>query len=132
MMPEEQTRESNSLREFITKLGFELKNGSNNFYQKYYSKCNKTLEIELKTDISKSIIHYQNIGITCDRDTTCDFHHEENKVVLECVNRLLDIGKNMDSNGFSLKTPNLEKPICTIKREKFYKKNHSKARKKEK
>ena len=96
MMTEEQTRErereSNSLREFITKLGFELKNGSNNVYQKHYSKCNKTLEIELKSDISKSIIHYQNIGIACDRETTCDFHYEENKVVLECVNRLLDIG----------------------------------------
>ena len=94
MMSEEQTREreSNSLREFITKLGFELKNGSNNIYQKHYSKCNKTLEIELKSDISKSIIHYQNIGITRGRATTCDFHQEENKVVLECVNRLLDIG----------------------------------------
>ena len=98
MMSEEQTRErerereSNSLREFITKLGFELKNGSNNVYQKYYSKCNKTLEIELKSDTSKSIIHYQNIGIICDRYTTCDFHQEENKVVLECVNRLLIAG----------------------------------------
>ena len=61
-------------------------------YQKHYSKCNKTLEIELKSDTSKSIIHYQNIGITCERATTCDFHQEENKVVLECVNRLLEIG----------------------------------------
>ena len=94
MMSKEQTREreSNSLREFITKLGFELKNGSNNFYQKHYSKCNKTLEIELKSDTSKSIIHYQNIGITRGRATTCDFHQEENKVVLECVNRLLNAG----------------------------------------
>lgn len=50
------------------------------------------MEIELKNDNSKSIIHYQNIGITCERDTTCNFHQEENKVVLECVNRLLDIG----------------------------------------
>lgn len=33
-----------------------------------------------------------------------------------------EIGKNMDSNGFSLKTPNSEKPIFTIKREKLYKK----------
>ena len=92
MMSEEQTRESNSLREFITKLGFELKNGSNNFYQKHYSKCNKTLEIELKSDISKSIIHYQNIGINCGRVTICDFHQEENTVGLECVNRLLIAG----------------------------------------
>ena len=61
-------------------------------YQKHYSKCNKTLEIELKSDTSKSIIHYQNIGITCERTTTCDFHQEENKVVLECVNRLLNTG----------------------------------------
>ncbi|MBQ7537239.1 MAG: hypothetical protein IJT14_03920 [Rickettsiales bacterium] len=50
------------------------------------------MDIELKTDTSKSIIHYQNIGIACDRDTTCDFHQEENKVVLECVNRLLNAG----------------------------------------
>ena len=50
------------------------------------------MEIELKNENSKSIIHYQNIGITFERDTTCNFHQEENKVVLECVNRLLDIG----------------------------------------
>ena len=88
----ERERESNSLREFLSKLGFELKNGSNNVYQKHYSKCNKTLEIELKSDTSKSIIHYQNIEITCNRETTCDFHQDENKVVLECVNRLLNAG----------------------------------------
>ena len=34
MMSEEQTRESNSLREFITKLGFELKNDKIEYYNK--------------------------------------------------------------------------------------------------
>ncbi len=59
-------------------------------YSKFYS--GYEIKINYNSDSpEKSEIDY-GTKILCNRKTTCNFHKEENFVVLECVNRLLEKG----------------------------------------
>jgi type I restriction enzyme M protein len=74
-------------------LGFKLKDGANRVYSKKYLNYNSyTIEI----DFEKESINYGNKIKVGDR-TTSNFKANENFVVLECVNRLLEIGYKPES-----------------------------------
>lgn len=73
----------------INALGFVLQDGEGEKYSKHYRDC------EIILDISNNKIIYPKT-LLCGRNTTCNFNHSENLVVLECVNRLLDAGYSAD------------------------------------
>jgi len=83
---------------YIEVLGFKVPNGHSSFYyEKKYTKLDDfriTITID-KDDYTRSVIDYGNPetnGIKLGRTTTTKFHQQETFVVLECINRLLDIG----------------------------------------
>ncbi len=57
-------------------------------YSKTYPVCKKTLTV----DMNSQRINYDKTGIVLGDTTTSNFSHEENFVVLECVDRLLEKG----------------------------------------
>ena len=75
----------------IKSLGFKISDSSNSKYTKYYTDGSNII-----VDFSKRVITYSN-NIRIDRRTICNFSKEENFVVLECVNRLLDLGYRGDN-----------------------------------
>lgn len=84
---------SSNVGEFLSVLNFKLKDGESNVYFKEFSK-HKDYIIEVKinhSQFSKSIINWGN-KIKVHRGTTSNFSQQENFVVLECINRLLEIG----------------------------------------
>ena len=73
---------------FLKALGFKVKNGTENTYNKIY-KDNYEIKIIIdNSNFKNSKIDYGD-KITADRKTTINFFNQENFVVLECVNRLL-------------------------------------------
>lgn len=71
----------------LNALGFNLKDGVVDIYQKEYKQHNYFIEI----DFSQEKICYGDL-INADNKTTQNFSQKENWVVLECVNRLLEKG----------------------------------------
>ena len=76
-----------NIRTLLELLGFS-QNG--NVYIKRYEDIGATL----KVDVASEHIFYKESGITVGRETTSNFSEPENFVVLECVDRLLDIEQN--------------------------------------
>lgn len=78
-----------NFRMVLDALGFST-NGSNKnlYYNDFGSGKNK---YEMKVDFAKEKLIYAE-GISSGRDTTKDFHQNENFVVFECVCRLLSLG----------------------------------------
>lgn len=73
-----------NLREVLTFLGFEEEN-------EVYTKRFETSDCEIKVDFKNKRIVYPEV-IDTGNNSTIDFLHAENFVVLECVCRLLDKG----------------------------------------
>jgi type I restriction enzyme M protein len=69
----------------LTVLGFSPENGKVNYYSKKYN------NYSINVDLQNEKIIYNN-PIEVKDDTTSNFSKDENFVVLECVNRLLDLG----------------------------------------
>jgi len=82
-----------NIKKYLICLGFILKEGTANTWHKRYPK-HDNYEIKVfwdDTSLKKSKIDYgDKIAVT--RGTTSNFSQKENQVVLECVNRLLEIG----------------------------------------
>lgn len=57
-----------------------------------YTKSYENIKSPLKVDIRNGHFHYNEIGITVGRETTCNFSDPENFVVFECIDRLLFMG----------------------------------------
>ena len=70
-------------------LNFKSKDGTKNSFHKFYGNYEIIIELN-ETEPKKSKINYGNT-IKIDRYTTSSFKDEENFVVLECVNRLLEM-----------------------------------------
>lgn len=82
--------EKNVVLNWITSLGFILKNGTTEeIYEKYYPAVSSK---PLVVNVSTETIEYENFGINADRITTFNFSQGENLVVLECIDRLLKKG----------------------------------------
>jgi len=84
-----------NISEFLSILGFSLKDGKENTYFKIY----KNYEIQIiinKSSFKNSKIVWGN-KITIENDSTSNFFNQENFVVLECVNRILDLGYSPES-----------------------------------
>ena len=78
-------------KKFVKIIGFLPKeNSSNIFTKKYFN------EYCIEIDFSKQIINYGS-KIKAESKTTQNFSQPENFVVLECVNRLLEIGYKPES-----------------------------------
>ena len=70
----------------LSALSFEDK-GSNVYEKKYSSDCT------IKVDLTNEKISYpEDKGLKVNDQTTCNFAHDENFVVFECVDRLLEKG----------------------------------------
>ncbi len=83
-----------NVKQLLELMKFQLSNPDKNIYVKKYENNNATILV----DLDKQEIIYPNDLIVNDR-TTSNFEHQENFVVLECVNRLLSKGylsKNME------------------------------------
>ena len=92
-------------------MGFSLKDGDTKtiYYKKYKNFDDYELKIELNEDNYKqSKIEY---GVASDRKTTQNLHQKETFVVIECFNRLLDL-------GYSPKEIILEKAYPSGKKDK--------------
>lgn len=79
--------------EFLSLLGFTLKDGEENTYIRIYSKA-KNYQIQViynDSDFSSSKIDYGG-KIEKGRGTTSNFSQQENFVILECITRLLEKG----------------------------------------
>ena len=85
------TIDENNIKNFLFKLGFEIKSGAINTYFKKYS--DYEIVIEIKSNFKHSSINYGD-KITIGRKTTSNFSQQENFVILECVNKLLEKGYN--------------------------------------
>lgn len=85
--------DSENINNFLETLGFKLRDGERNIYFKSYKK-HKDFEIQIK--INDSNFKFSEIiwgkGIKVERNTTSNFSQQENFVVLECVNKILDLG----------------------------------------
>lgn len=75
------------VKKFIKLLGFSPKNGAVAVFEKKYSNCDYSIEV----DFSNETICYGKL-IASDCKTTQNFSQDENWVVLECVDRLLEKG----------------------------------------
>lgn len=76
------------IKDLLGVLGFTSKNGENNIYIKVFSQhANFSIEV----DFNEQKINYGD-KIKLWDNTTTNFSHLENLVVLECVNRLLEQG----------------------------------------
>jgi type I restriction enzyme M protein len=81
----------NNIDYFLKAIGFKVKNGTENTYDKIY-KDNYEIKITIdNSNFKNSKIDYGD-KITVDRKTIINFSHQENFVVLECVDRLLTKG----------------------------------------
>lgn len=81
-----------------------MQNGSNQKYSKSYN------NYEIICDIDRNIINYGN-KIVIHRSTTTNFNQQENLVVLECVDRILNM-------GYKPETIELEKAYGSGRKEK--------------
>jgi type I restriction enzyme M protein len=80
-----------TIKNYITALGFNPKEGKTNLWFKTYS-SHKGYEIAITIkDDTNATIDFGNL-IRIERKTTSSFNTAENLVVLECVNRLLEKG----------------------------------------
>lgn len=85
----------NNIYNFLEKLGFKLKDGTENTYQKSYGDGYELKVILDKENFRNSKIDY-GVKIRIERATTINFSQQENFVVLECINRLLEKGYKPD------------------------------------
>lgn len=76
------------IKDIISSLGFNPKEGTNGIFEKKYPICDN---YAIEVDIQNECIIYGN-KIICENKTTQNFYQTENFVVLECVNRLLEKG----------------------------------------
>ena len=76
------------MKNLLTKLGFQPKEGENNLWHKLYSQHNNC---SITVDFNQQKINYAEL-IKAGNKTTQNFSQDENWVVLECVNRLLEKG----------------------------------------
>ena len=76
------------MKNLLTKLGFQAKEGENNLWHKLYSQHNNC---SITVDFNQQKINYAEL-IKAGNKTTQNFSQDENWVVLECVNRLLEKG----------------------------------------
>jgi type I restriction enzyme M protein len=77
------------VKKLLTQLGFASKEGTGEILRKEYGK--KSGGYILEVDTAKQTINYGN-KIRCGSKRTQNFSHDENFVVLECVDRLLTKG----------------------------------------
>ena len=75
------------IKDLLKALKFTPKNGAGNIYSKYYPQYDYSIEV----DFSAQKINYSD-KIKLWDNTTANFSHPENLVVLECVDRLLEQG----------------------------------------
>ncbi len=77
-----------SFKEMILDIGFYAL--SDTRFEKKYPKFDYIIQIDFTME---QIIYQEGTnGITVNDQTTCNFNHPENFVVLECVNRILEKG----------------------------------------
>lgn len=81
------TREN--LKDVLLDLGFNYNKSANTFYKNYLDDNACEIRVNFKTE---KIEYPTSKGFVINDETTCNFEHPENFVVLECVNRLLDKG----------------------------------------
>ena len=75
------------IKNLLKALKFTPKNGENNVYIKIYPQHDYSIEVDFN---AKKMIYGDKINLW--DNTTANFSHSENLVVLECVNRLLEQG----------------------------------------
>lgn len=76
------------IKKLLQILGFSPKENASDIFEKKYPLCdNYTIEV----DVDKQVINYGD-KISAESKTTQNFSQPENFVVLECVNRLLEMG----------------------------------------
>lgn len=78
-----------NLRDVLLDIGFNFNKNSDTYYKNYLNDNACEIRVNFKT---KKIEYPTNKGFVVNDDTTSNFEHPENFVVLECVNRLLDKG----------------------------------------
>lgn len=78
-----------NLRDVLLDIGFDYNKSSDIYYKNYLNDKACEIRVNFKT---KKIEYPKNKGFVVNDDTTSNFEHPENFVVLECVNRLLDKG----------------------------------------
>lgn len=78
-----------NLRDVLLDIGFDYNKSSDIYYKNYLNDKACEIRVNFKT---KKIEYPKNKGFVVNDDTTSNFEHPENFVVLECVNRLFDKG----------------------------------------